>query len=131
LKVRILAVWQPMLLTDWGRPTTSALARLRDRRVEQFWDPGGRVATAVARAGSVDHREPSCCERKGALWDLAAVYHRGSRWDAELAPAAWWDGPVAPVSAALEKALRESEAPPAAAGGPHVDELPVHELVLP
>jgi hypothetical protein len=94
-----------MLFTDWGRPTTSVLHRLHDARVVQLWDPERRIAAAVARAGSRSQEPPSCCEKDGTLWDLAAVYTPGAQWEAELPAAAWWSGPVVEVSAPLEQQL--------------------------
>jgi len=105
LKVRVLAVWQPMLVTDWLRPTTSVLHRLDDPRVVQFWDPDRRIAAAVARAGSDGDERPACCDRNGTLWDLAVVYRPSAQWDRDPPAAAWWNGPVVNVSAALEEQL--------------------------
>ena len=36
--IRVFAVWEPMLPTDWTRPNTRVLARLLDPRVIQDWD---------------------------------------------------------------------------------------------
>jgi len=72
-----------MLPTDWSQPSTSALNRLNDRRVRQFWDPNHSVAASLKKA--VGKLHPDCCELKGVLWDLIAAYAPGARWP-ELPP---------------------------------------------
>ena len=92
-KVRVFAVWEPILLTDWSAPTTVALRRLSDHRVRQFWDKDHAVATAVARSRDPDTK-PDCCKRRGILWDFIAVYPAGAEWDQNLPPATVFNGPV-------------------------------------
>ena len=48
---------------------------------------------------------PNCCESDGVLWDLAAVYPKGARWEATLPPAVVFDGPVARISEQIESAI--------------------------
>ena len=52
-KLKVLAVWEPVLGLDIAPPSSSNLARLSDPRVEQFWD-GGRLLSqrllSLARA---------------------------------------------------------------------------------
>ena len=91
--VRVLVVWEPMLPTDWYRPTRPTLKRVSDSRVVQFWDKGHLIAGEVKRQlQQFDRRDPSCCEDGGHLWDMAAVYAPGVRWG-EAAPVLD-DGPV-------------------------------------
>jgi hypothetical protein len=85
-KVKVFAVWEPILLTDWGGPTTSALRRLSDRRVSQFWDKGHALAKALAESRNPESK-PDCCARRGVLWDLLAVYPAGAAWGQRLPPA--------------------------------------------
>jgi hypothetical protein len=47
-RIVVFAVWEPMLSTDWSKPGTSALQRLSDSRVQQFWDADHTVAAALA-----------------------------------------------------------------------------------
>ena len=92
-RVRVFAVWEPILPTDWIPPTTSALGRLSDRRVSQFWDEGHILAAVMAESRNPESR-PDCCNRKGILWDLIAVYPTGSVWSQSLPPATLFNGPV-------------------------------------
>jgi hypothetical protein len=92
-KVRVLAVWEPILPTDWTAPSSHALGRLADARVRQFWDKEHTLAKIMA--GSQDGQtKPRCCNRSGTLWDLVAVYPAGAVWTATMPRAVVFDGPV-------------------------------------
>jgi hypothetical protein len=97
-KVRVFAVWEPILPIDWGAPTTSALYRLSDRRVAQFWDKEHLLAKVMAKSRDPQSK-PDCCSRHGILWDLIAVYPAGALWDQGLPPATVFNGPVVRVVA--------------------------------
>ena len=96
----VFAVWEPILPTDWSAPGASVRERLNDRRVQQFWDPGHVVATVVKKAEGKLH--PDCCENKGFLWDLTAVYAPGSRWGETLPEPVLLNGPVVRTTDSLE-----------------------------
>ena len=104
--VRVYAVWEPILLTDWRRPVSGALARLADARVQQFWDPEHVLAKRMARDAHAPQPDQQCCERDGILWDLAAAYRPGAVWNAALPPAVVFNGPIVrrteDIAAALE-----------------------------
>jgi hypothetical protein len=95
-KVRVFAVWEPILPTDWSAPTTSALRRLSDRRVAQFWDKEHLVAKAMTESREPASK-PDCCDRRGVLWDLIAVYTAAAVWGQTLPAASVFNGPVARV----------------------------------
>jgi hypothetical protein len=97
-KVRVFAVWEPILPTDWSAPTTFALRRLSDQRVRQFWDKDHAMAKAMAASRDPDSK-PDCCDRRGVLWDLIAVYPAGAVWEKRLPPATVFNGPVVRVVA--------------------------------
>ena len=90
-----------MLPTDWYRPTRPTLKRLSDSRAVQFWDKSHLIAGQVKQQLQQFHgNEPRCCEQRGHLWDMAAVYTPGVR-GGEAAPA-FDDGPVYRIAPALE-----------------------------
>ncbi len=91
-----------MLPTDWSRPGSSALARLPGSGVRQFWDPGHSVAAAVKTAEAHGKLRPHCCDRKGILWDAAAVYAPGTRWGNTLPEPILLDGPVVEAAPQLD-----------------------------
>lgn len=105
--IRVYAVWQPMLPTDWGRPGRIALGRLVDPRVAQFWDVDHVVARRLAADATSAQPSPDCCDMDGILWDLAAVYPAGATWTDRLPPAVFLNGTVASVASSLEMTLTE------------------------
>ena len=92
-KVRVFAVWEPILPTDFTAPSSGALGRLSDSRVRQFWDKDHALAKlmAISRDGQT---KPKCCTRSGILWDLIAAYPAQTLWSDRLPPAVVFDGPV-------------------------------------
>jgi hypothetical protein len=104
----VLAIWEPILPTDWRAPTTGALGRLADGRVRQFWDKDHATAVRMASDTRPPQPEASCCEQSGFLWDLAALYPPGTLWDDKLPPAAIFDGPIVRVVPSLEEAIAKA-----------------------
>lgn len=95
--VRVFVVWEPVLPTDWGPPSTASLARISDARASQFWDKGRLISH---RMGEHD--------RRSVVWDFVAVYPMGAVWSQSL-PAPLYSGdPVVHVTAAARSALREA-----------------------
>ena len=67
--VRAFVIWEPVLITDWGRPTTAALGRIPDPRVTQFWDSSRLISHAWGEHG-----------RKSIVWDDISIYAPGTLW---------------------------------------------------
>jgi hypothetical protein len=67
-----------MLPTDWSAPTSWVLSRISDTRAIQFWDKDHLVAKDLQQ-----HLSSSqiCCQRNGIIWDVAALYPKGTQWD--------------------------------------------------
>ena len=104
----VFAVWEPMLPTDWSAPGTSALDRLNDARVRQFWDPGHVVATVIRKAESSGQLHPDCCVRKGFFWDLAVAYAPGAHWNDTLPEPVLLNGPVFKNATTLEAIVEKA-----------------------
>jgi hypothetical protein len=96
--LRVFVVWEPVLFSDWGRPSDGALALIRDRRVTQFWDHGRVLSRALGEK-----------DKHTIVWDWAGIYPAGSDWR----KAAFSDGPVAPKAAGIEEALVRQVVSPA------------------
>ena len=94
-----------MLATDLGAPTPLVLQRLKDTRARQFWDPGHTLAMQLAADAQAPQPKQHCCDQKGVLWDLAAVYPPGEVWSDHIPAATFFDGPVVKVQPSLESAL--------------------------
>jgi hypothetical protein len=93
----VFVIWEPILFSDWGRPTRAVLARISDSRALQYWDKDHAVAQQLDTQLSA--RQPSCCRRNGVLWDVVALYPNGAQWGG-LEPV-YIDGPVAKVKARI------------------------------
>lgn len=97
--MRAFVVWEPVLLTDWTRPTTAVLARISDPRVMQFWDRDRLISHAWG-----EH------SRKSIVWDDISVYAPGTLWQGQ-APKSLFRGRTVvqaqdEARAALAQALR-------------------------
>jgi hypothetical protein len=68
-KLTVLVVWEPILPSDWSRPTRPVMARIQDNRVIQFWDKDHLIAEQLSR--QLRTKQPTCCRHSGTLWDLA------------------------------------------------------------
>ena len=98
----VFAVWEPILPTDWSKPSTSALARLSDTRVRQFWDPNHLLSAVLNKAQETGTLHPECCNRKGFLWDLTAAYAPGAQWRDTLPEPILLNGPIVRTTSDLE-----------------------------
>jgi hypothetical protein len=75
--VRVLVVWEPMLPTDWSKPSGRVQSRVPDPRVVQFWDKDHLVAKEMLQQLSSPR---VCCQRNGIIWDVAAIYPKSLLW---------------------------------------------------
>jgi hypothetical protein len=107
--LRVLVVWEPILPTDWSKPSTGALARIPDPRAMQFWDHDHLVAQDLSKELTADpvQSPPACCVVRGFFWDMAALYPPEERW-ASLPPKPQiLDGPVVDTVEQVEKTLKD------------------------
>jgi hypothetical protein len=104
--VRVFTIWQPIVVTDWGPPGTGVMARMADGRVQQYWDPDHTLARRLAADARPPQPVQECCEKDGILWDLAAVYPPGARWEDRLPPATLFSGTVEDTAEQIEAAIK-------------------------
>ena len=104
--VSVIAIWQPMLPTDWSAPASRVLARMPDPRVRQYWDPNHLVAKRMAVDARAPQPEPDCCVRNNILWDLAAVYTRDAEWTDRMPTAVFVSGPVVAIAEDLSSTVK-------------------------
>lgn len=102
-------MWEPILPTDWSRPSTSALARLSDPRVRQFWDPNHTLSAILKKAEETGPLHPDCCERKGFLWDLTAVYAPAAQWREMPPEPILLNGPVVRTTSDLDARVTQAQ----------------------
>ena len=101
--MKVLVVWEPMLPSDWGKPTRLALSRISDRRVTQFWDKDHVVAKAL------DHQlapgQLSYSKRDGIIWDVVGLYSPTASWGV---PPVFIDGNIEDTEPEISKRLQSS-----------------------
>ncbi len=93
-------IWEPVLPTDLGAPSTTSLKRLSDLRVSQYWDKEHLVSQALGER-----------DRESVVWDYVAVHGLGKRWEQTPPEAAYSSVPVVRAidgtRQAIEKQLKE------------------------
>jgi hypothetical protein len=79
--LRVFVVWEPILVTDWGPPSTATLARVHDERAAQFWDREHALSKSLGgpehapKGTRVDKIE---FKMRRHIWDFVAIYPPGS-----------------------------------------------------
>jgi hypothetical protein len=80
--LRVYLVWVPILESDTLEAARRAAAKVRDRRVHQYWDDGLRLGRALGDALAL----PKDGARDGAAWDVYLVYRPGERFAGSKPP---------------------------------------------
>ena len=93
--MRVFVVWEPVLPTDFTAPSTSALARIPDGRVIQYWD-GKRALSRLLGEHS----------RSTVVWDNIAVYAPGTLWQEAPPTPVYSDHPVRNVIGGARNAIQ-------------------------
>jgi hypothetical protein len=96
-KVQLFVVWEPVLATDWGAPSTAIMRRVSDARVQQYWDKGRLLSKAIG-----EH------DKDSAVWDWVGVYSADAAWEGAPPKPLFADGPVIDVVPAFTKALESA-----------------------
>ena len=76
-----------------GATALVVLRRMADTRVQQYWDPRHALSEQMKKDARPPQPTQDCCERRGHLWDLAAVYPPGATWTDRLPTATLFNGP--------------------------------------
>jgi hypothetical protein len=93
--IRVFVVWEPVLLTDFGAPSTATLKRISDPRAYQYWDKGHLISRLL---GKRDH--------SSVVWDYVAVYEPGRVWDQAPPEPAYSSVPVVRAIGAAREAIQ-------------------------
>lgn len=93
--LRVFVVWEPVLPTDWGAPSSATLRRISDERVQQYWDKDRLLSKAMAEK-----------DRSSIVWDWVGVFARESQWQSVPPKPLFEDGPIIDVLPALGTALQ-------------------------
>jgi len=105
--VRVFVIWEPVLPTDFVAPSTTALARIPDVRVAQYWDRERALSHLLG--------EHNCST---VVRDYIAVYTPGKLWQDAPPKPIYSDHPVRDViSSAKDAVQRLLASGPKPAGG--------------
>jgi hypothetical protein len=66
----VFVIWEPVLPTDFGAPSTATLRRISDPRAFQYWDKEHLVSSELGET-----------DRSSVVWDYVAVFSPGTLWD--------------------------------------------------
>ena len=92
----MFVVWEPVLPSDLGAPSTATMNRVPDLRARQFWDPKRLLSHALG-----EH------DRGSVVWDYLAIYPAGAMWE-DAPPAAVFHGSTVVRSIGdADRALRQ------------------------
>jgi hypothetical protein len=92
--LRVFVIWEPVLATDLGAPSTITLRRIHDPRVKQYWDSKRVLSHTMG-----EHDRPS------VVWDYIAVYKPGQIWTEAPAQPEFTGRPVVRFIDGARKAL--------------------------
>ncbi|HET9599766.1 MAG TPA: hypothetical protein VFP65_29600 [Anaeromyxobacteraceae bacterium] len=88
-ELRVSLVWVPALRWDDLEEASRVAADVRDARVSQYWDEGGRLAHALGGVLSIPARE-GVADGAPFAWDVYLLYPPGPVFgDRPPAPAQW------------------------------------------
>ena len=100
-RIRVFVIWEPVLPTDSGAPSTATLRRVSDLRASQYWDKEHVVSRLLGER-----------DRRSVVWDYVAVYQPAKLWDQGPPEATYSGRPVVRAigrtSEAIEKLLPET-----------------------
>lgn len=105
ISISVVVVWEPILPTDWRKPSSATLARISDRRVAQFWDPHHLASQEIKRSLAANNVPLQGHASGGNLWDLAALYSAGQPLRNALPAPAFINGPIVEVAPELRTQL--------------------------
>jgi hypothetical protein len=95
--IRVWVVWEPVLPTDLGAPSTATLRRVSDPRASQYWDKGHLISRLLGER-----------DRRSVVWDYVAVYPPGTLWDKAPPQALYSNAPVIRSVDGTKEAVRQA-----------------------
>ena len=110
--VRVLVVWEPVLVTDLSPPFSWVLSTVSDPRAVQFWDPRKALSAELSRAAEARPAGSfrAATRKIGSIfWDYIAFFPPGARWDSLPPEPGAWYFPVVHHQNEMEARLAESK----------------------
>jgi len=81
--IRVFVIWEPVIFTDFGVPSTATLKRISDPRSSQYWDKDHLISRLLGEQDS-----------SSIIWDYVAVYEPGKVWEETPPEPAYSNVPV-------------------------------------
>ena len=110
--VRVLVVWEPVILTDLGPPTRGVRKPLEDPRVREYWDEHRWLSPRMVKRAAMIAEEKGTQPPLGPddiAWDLIARFDAGSLWEDPFPVPSWYgDRPVVQSLEPVEKILAQA-----------------------
>ncbi len=81
--VHVFVIWEPVLATDWGRPSPALTSLIADPRATHFWDWSRRLSSLYGGSGNLDRlaaQRNVSFRMRSIVWDTALYYPAGTRW---------------------------------------------------
>ena len=106
----MLVVWEPVIATDIGPPTSTVLRLIHDARAIQFWDAKRALSKDIVRSIRADpsrYSPPQEISEDFIVWDLVALFSKGARWDEDLPVPVHYGGPVVETVAGTREKLAQ------------------------
>ncbi len=94
-ELRVFAVWEPVLPTDFAAPSTAALSRIADVRASQYWDRKRALSHLLGERN-----------RSTVVWDHIGVYAPGAMWQDTPPDPIYSDNPVRDVISGAKDAIQ-------------------------
>ena len=91
----MVVIWEPVLPTDFGAPSTAALARIPDARAAQYWDRKRALSQLLG-----EHN------RSTIVWDYIAVYAPGTLWQDAPPKPVYSDSPVRDAVSGVKQSIQ-------------------------
>lgn len=102
--VRVFVVWEPVLWRDFAPPTSKVLSLISDSRASQYWD---KELLLSAKTDSLRRQPASASGKKAVVWDVAAIFPPGARWDANFPSPTFASRPVIARINEIQRRLSE------------------------
>lgn len=110
-KLTVFVIWEPVLGSDIGPPSDENLARVKDLRAQQFWDPALLVsdqfmAMANAHPDQIPEEYKKELAQRNLIWDAVLVFNPGVKWEAEIPYPDYSGGPVVDITEPFSQHLK-------------------------
>jgi hypothetical protein len=106
--VRVFVIWESVLWTDFAPPSSKVLSLISDSRASQYWDKDLVLSANADSLGDLGRRQAAAAAgKKAVVWDVAAIFPPGARWDANFPSPTFASRPVIARIDEIQRRLSE------------------------